>query len=173
VQQNGNSFPDLFTGFCARIVRRLPFGLAAVVAPSFLGFALINGFTFAVDLALLTFGRGVLGFPLPVSITLAYLGAFGLSFVLNRSMNFTSHAPVGGQLVRYLLVIGVNYLVFILGVGAGLAGLGVEYHLSRVLAGAGEAVFMYCMMRWVVFGDARSNTEEGTPPTATTRGQPR
>jgi putative flippase GtrA len=126
-----------------------------------------------VDLMLLTLGRSVLGLPLPVSITLAYLASFGLSFLLNRAVNFRSHAPVGGQAVRYLLTIGANYLVFILGVGAGLAGLGVEYHLSRVLAGVGEAVFMYCMMRWVVFADTRSETKEGTPPTAATRGQPR
>jgi putative flippase GtrA len=173
MRHNGNSYPDLFTRFCARVVARLPFGLAAVVAPSVLGFALINGFTFAVDLALLTLGRGVLGLPLAVSITLAYLGAFGLSFVLNRSMNFRSHAPVGRQAVRYLLAIGVNYLTFILGVGAGLAALGLEYHLSRVLGGVGEAVFMYCVMRWAVFGNAPSRTPEGTPPTTATRGQPR
>jgi putative flippase GtrA len=156
VRQNVNSAPALFAGFCAAVVRRLPFGLAAVVAPSVLGFALINGCTFAVDLSLLTLCHGLLGLPLAAAITIAYLTAFGLSFVLNRSLNFRSHAPVGRQAGRYLVAIAVNYFVFILGVGAGLAALGVDYHLSRILAGACEGVFMYCVLRWIVFTGGRA-----------------
>jgi putative flippase GtrA len=133
------------------VVRRLPFGLASVVAPSLIGFALINGLTFGVDLGLLTVFHGWLGLPLWLSITLGYLGAFGLSFVLNRALNFRSHAPVGAQTVRYAVVIAVNYFALLLGIGGGLVALGVEYHLSRLAAGAGEAVFMYCALRWVVF----------------------
>ncbi|HVW41636.1 MAG TPA: GtrA family protein [Amycolatopsis sp.] len=134
------------------MVRRFPFPFPA----SLLGFALINGFTFGVDLTLLTIGHGVLRLPLPVSITVAYLVAFGLSFVLNRSLNFRSHAPVGAQAVKYAIAIGINYGAFILGVGAGLAALGVEYHVSRVLAGVCEGVFMYSVMRWVVFAERRA-----------------
>lgn len=145
------SAPEFFTSCCAAVVRRLPFGLSSVVAPSLLGFALINGFTFAVDLSLLTVARSVLGLPLPVSITISYVLALGLSFLLNRSMNFRSHAPVGRQAVLYAIAIALNYLVFILGVGAGLAVMGLEYHLARILAGACEGVFLYCVMRWIVF----------------------
>jgi putative flippase GtrA len=147
------TFPDRFSRFCAAVVRRLPFGLETLVAPSFLGFALINGCTFALDLALLTVLHGWLGVMVPIAVTLAYLCAFGLSFVLNRALNFRSHAPVGRQAVLYAIAIGVNYLAFILGVGSGLTALGLEYHLSRILAGACEAVFMYSVMRWVVFTD--------------------
>jgi putative flippase GtrA len=129
----------------------LPFGLASVVAPSFLGFALINGFTFGVDLALLTVFHGWWGLPMWLSITLGYLGAFGLSFVLNRTLNFRSHSPVGRQTLLYAVAIGVNYVMFLLGVGAGLVALGVQYQLSRIVAGACEGVFMYSALRWVVF----------------------
>jgi putative flippase GtrA len=135
----------------ATVVGRLPLGLSGIVAPSFLGFALINGFTFAIDLGLLTVFRSGLGWPLPLGITLSYLLAMGLSFLLNRSLNFRSHSPVGPQAVIYLLAIGINYVAFILGVGAGLAGLGVEYHLARISAGGCEAVYMYSVMRWAVF----------------------
>nr|WP_237439670.1 GtrA family protein [Amycolatopsis rubida] len=129
----------------------MPFGLSRIVAPSFLGFAVINGFTFGVDLVLLTVFHGGLKWPVWLSISVAYLVAFGLSFVLNRALNFRSHAPVGRQAVLYVAAIAVNYVVFLLGLGAGLAALGVEYHLSRLIAGAGEGVFMYSVMRWVVF----------------------
>jgi putative flippase GtrA len=150
---------ERFHALMAAVVRRLPFGLARVVTASMVGFVLINGFTFGVDLGLLTVFRGVLGWPLPLAITLAYLFAFGLSFVLNRRLNFRSHAPVGRQAVLYLAAIGVNYAAFILGVGTGLAAAGLEYHVARVAAGLCEAVFMYSVLRWVVFRDARE--EEG------------
>ncbi|WP_244223816.1 GtrA family protein [Amycolatopsis circi] len=142
---------DRFAGFCAAVVRILPFGLSRVVAPSFLGFAVINGFTFGVDLLLLTLFHGGLKWPVWLSISLAYVVAFGLSFALNRALNFRSHAPVGRQAVLYAVAIAVNYVAFLLGLGAGLSALGLEYHLSRLIAGACEGVFMYSVMRWVVF----------------------
>jgi putative flippase GtrA len=134
-----------------RLVAALPFGLDGVVAPTFLGFVVINAFTFSVDLSLLTLLRSGFHVWLPAAFTLAYLAAVALSFVLNRSLNFRSHAPVGRQLGVYLVAIGVNYLVFIAGVANGLSAFGLEYHLARVLAACGEAVYMYSVLRWIVF----------------------
>ncbi|WP_309234742.1 GtrA family protein [Nocardia sp. XZ_19_385] len=146
-----DTLADRFTRACAAAVARLPWGLNRFVAPTFLGFALINSFTFAVDLALLTLCRSGLGLPLWLSITVGYLCAFGLAFVLNRTFNFHSHAPVGKQAAVYVVVVIINYLAFILGVGTGLTALGLDYRLSRLLAGACEAVYMYSALRWVVF----------------------
>ncbi|MFC9892192.1 GtrA family protein [Nocardia sp. NPDC127579] len=143
--------PDRFTRCCAAVAARLPFGLNRVVPATFLGFALINSFTFGVDLVLLTLCRGVIGLPLWLSITIGYLCAFGLAFVLNRRFNFHSHAPVGRQAAIYVVVVIVNYLAFILGVGTGLTALGLDYRLSRLLAGGCEAIYMYSAMRWIVF----------------------
>jgi len=152
---------DRFGAFCGAVAGKLPLGLSRVVAPTFLGFCLINGFTFGVDLGLLTVFHGLLGWPVWLAITLAYCCAFGLSFVLNRTFNFHSHAAVGIQLALYLAAIAVNYAAFLLGVGAGLTALGVEYHLSRLLAGACEGVFMYAVMRWVIFRDSGEREVEG------------
>lgn len=145
------SAADRFASICAVVARNLPFGLSRWVAPSFLGFAAISGFTFGVDLILLTVMYGVLGWPNALAVTLGYAVAFGLSFLLNRWLNFHSHAPVGPQAGKYAVAVGINYVAFILGVGAGLTALGVQYQLARILAGACEGVFMYCVMRWVVF----------------------
>jgi putative flippase GtrA len=142
---------ERFAAAMAAIVRRLPFGLARIVAPNMLGFAVINSCTFTIDLALLTALHGGLRWPVPVSITLSYLTASGLSYLLNRRLNFRSHGPVATQTGVYLVVIIVNYLACILGVGAGLAALGVDYQLARILAGLCEAVYMYVAMRWLVF----------------------
>ena len=147
---------ERFTTVMAACVRRLPLGLARIVAPSLLGFAVINLFTFGVDLLVLTTLHGGLRWPLPVSITVAYLTAFGLSYVLNRALNFRSHGAVGPQVAVYAAVVVVNYLVWILGVGDGLAALGVDYRLARIAAGACEALYMYAAMRWLVFRDVHT-----------------
>ena len=141
----------------AAIVHGLPFGLDRVVAPSLLGFAVINLCTFSLDLALLTGLHGGLGWPVPVSITLSYVTACGLSYLLNRWLNFRSHGALGTQTGIYAAVITVNYLAWILGVGAGLAALGVNYQLARVVAGLCEAAYTYAAMRWLVFRDARTS----------------
>ncbi|HEY0692845.1 MAG TPA: GtrA family protein [Kribbella sp.] len=142
---------EQFGAAMAAAVRRLPWELSKVIPPSLLGFAVINGFTFSVDLTLLTVLHSWLKLPLWLSITVAYTCAFGLSYVLNRAFNFRSHAAAGPQVAVYVVVVVINYLAWILGVGAGLAALGVEYHVARVAAGVCEGFYMYCAMRWVVF----------------------
>jgi putative flippase GtrA len=140
-----------FHRLCELAVACLPFGLNSVVAPTVLGFGLVNGFTFAVDLMLLTALHGGVGLPLPVGVTVAYSCASTLSYVLNRVLNFQSHAAVGPQFAVYVAVVVVNYVALILALCSGLAAVGVEYHAARIIAGACEAVYMYSAMRWVVF----------------------
>jgi len=149
---------ERFTAVMAAVTGRLPFGLARVIPPTLLGFAVISAGTFTTDLLLLTALHGGLHWPVTVSITLSYLAASGLGYLLNRALNFRSHGAAGRQAVVYAAVIAVNYLALILGVGAGLAALGVNYQLARVTAGACEAAYMYAALRWVVFRDA------GAPP---------
>jgi putative flippase GtrA len=142
---------ECFHRLCEVVVARLPFGLDSVVAPTFLGFVVINSCTFAVDLVLLTLLHGRLGVGLAVAVTVAYACAFTLSYFLNRILNFQSHGAVGPQFAVYVVVVVVNYVAFILGVSSALSALGVEYHVARIVAGACEAVYMYSAMRWVVF----------------------
>ncbi len=143
--------PERFHRWCEWVLALLPFGLGRFVAPTFLGFALINTFTFGVDLVLLVSLHGLLALPYPVSVSVAYACAFGLSYALNRYFNFRSHAPVGPQLAIYIVVVLVNYAAFILAVSSLLTAVGLDYRLARVTAGACEAVYMYSAMRWVVF----------------------
>ena len=107
---------ERFHRLCEIAVARLPFGLDSIVAPTFLGFVVLNSFTFGVDLVLLTLLHSGLGVALPVAVTVAYACAFTLSYFLNRVLNFRSHAAVGPQFAVYVVVVLVNYLAFILGV---------------------------------------------------------
>jgi putative flippase GtrA len=143
------------------IVRRLPFGLSRIVAPSFIGFAIINGFTFSVDLGLLSLCHGVLKWPYPAAVTLSYLTAFTLSFLLNGAFNFRSRQALGPQTAKYVVAVGINYAAFVLGVGDGLTAVGVEYQLARILSGLCEGLYMYSVMRWVVFRDTPARLTPG------------
>ena len=152
---------ERYHALMAAIVRRLPFRLSRIVAPSFLGFAIINGFTFLVDLGLLSLCHGVLKWPYPAAVTLSYLTAFALSFVLNRTFNFRSHEALGPQTAKYVVALGINYAVFVLSLGDALTAVGVEYQLARILSGLCEGVYMYSVMRWVVFRGAPRGLSRG------------
>jgi hypothetical protein len=74
-----------------------------------------------------------------------------ISYVLNRVLNFRSHDDVGRQFPLYVAVSASNYLIFVLGLTDLLSTLGVYYELSRVIAACCEAVYLYTMLRFVVF----------------------
>jgi putative flippase GtrA len=130
------------------------------VIAQFIGFAVINGCTFALDLLIVTITHGTLGWPVPVAVTVGYAIAFSLSFALNKRYNVRSHAPVGPEVTRYVGVVAVNFLVLLLGVTTLLSELGVQYQLARLVAGGCEGIFMFCAMRWFVFGVAGHDEED-------------
>jgi putative flippase GtrA len=136
------------------ITRRLPFGLSEVVEPNMLGYLLINLCTFFIDLSILGLLHGKERLPIPIAVTISYGTASLLSYVLNRVFNFRSHADVGRQLPVFVAVSASNYLIFVLGLTDLLSSVGVYYELARILAACCEAVYLYCMLRWVVFRDA-------------------
>jgi len=137
----------------AAITKRLPFGLSRVIEPNMLGYLLINLCTFCIDLGLLGLLHGRERLPIPVAVTISYGTASLISYVLNRVLNFRSHADVGRQLPVFVAVSASNYLIFVLGLTDLLSAVGVYYELSRILAACCEAVYLYCMLRWVVFRD--------------------
>jgi putative flippase GtrA len=143
-----------FSAVMAAVAGRLPLGLSRLLSARLLGFAVISSITFTLDLALLTAFHGGLRWPLPVAITVAYVLASGLGYVLNRTLNFRSHGAVGPQLTVYAAVVTVNFLALILGLTTGLAALGLDYRPARLTAAGCECVYMYSAMRWLVFRDA-------------------
>lgn len=134
-----------------RVHAALPQRLQRIIPETAIGFAAISSFTYAVDLSILYVLDVVLGVLYPLAVTVGYVVAFGLAFILNRWLNFQSHGPVGRQSGRYVLTVLANYTIFILGVSTFLEWQGVPGIGARLIAGAGEAVYMYLMMRVFVF----------------------
>lgn len=168
-----------FAAAMTAITRHLPFGLSEAVAPSLVGYLLINLCTFFLDLGVLGLFHGTFRWPIPAAVTLSYGSASAVSYVLNRVLNFRSHENVGRQFPLFAAVSASNYLVFVLGLTDLLSASGVYYELSRVIAACCEAVYLYCMMRWVIFRDTRGAAvnsaaeaepaEPAPPPTTTAR----
>ena len=140
-----------FAAVMTAISRRLPFGLSEKVPPSLVGYLLINLCTFFIDLGILGLLHGHFRWPVPAAVTLSYGTASVISYVLNRVLNFRSHENVGRQFPLYVAVSASNYLIFVLGLTDLLSSVGVYYELSRVLAACCEAVYLYTMLRFVVF----------------------
>lgn len=142
---------DRFALLRDRVHARLPAAVRRVVPATAVGFAALSSFTYAIDLLILALAYDVLHVPYPLSVTIGYVIAFALSFLLNRWLNFQVHGHVGRQTGRYVLTVVANYVLFILLLASTLEALGVQYLLARLIAGACEAVFMYLMMRGFVF----------------------
>jgi putative flippase GtrA len=157
---------ERFAAAMTAITRRLPFGLSGVVAPSLLGYLLINLGTFFIDLGLLAAFHGGLRWPIPIAVTCSYGTASATSYVLNRVLNFRSRADVSRQFPVFAAVSVSNYLVFVLGVTDLLSAAGVYYEFSRVIAACCESVYLYCMLRWVVFRDSPGALGAGEDDTA-------
>jgi len=145
---------ERFAAVMTAITGKLPFGLSRVVAPSVVGYLLINLCTFFIDLTLLAVFHGALKLPLPVAVTLSYGSAGTVSYIANRVLNFRSHGPLGRQVPLYVVIMASNYFIFVLGLTNALAAAGVFYEFARVIAACCEGVYLYCCMRWLIFRDA-------------------
>lgn len=161
-----------FAALMTAITRRLPFGLSEVVAPSLVGYLLINLCTFFIDLGILGLLHGHFRWPIPAAVTLSYGTASVISYVLNRVLNFRSHENVGRQFPLYVAVSASNYLIFVLGLTDLLSAVGVYYELSRVIAACCEAVYLYTMLRFVVFRGSPGAMGAREQVTAATEPQP-
>lgn len=133
------------------IHRLLPGPLKRWVPHTAIGYLMINALTFSLDVSLMTLAYKVGHLPYPVAVSIGYVIALALAYLLNRAFNFSSHGAVGGELVRYVVVVVINYAALVVGISWLGVKLGLQFQVSRVVASCAEAAFMYCALRWVVF----------------------
>jgi putative flippase GtrA len=131
-------------------VDRLPSPIRRFLPHDFAGYSLIGGCTFLLDLLVLSSLLHWTHLPIPLAVSIAYIIAFAVNYVLNRTLNFRSHAPVGGEVTRYVAVVGGDYALTI-GVTSGLAAIGLDFRLARLAAGSCVGIFTYVAYRWWVF----------------------
>lgn len=150
-----------FGALVGAIHDRLP-GVLKRIPITFIGFALINMSTFALDMGLLSLTHGALKVPYPVAVTLSFGVATTVAFLLNKVLNFRSHGDMARQSGRYLAVIISNYMLWILLFSSLLEWAGVQYQVARILAACVEGLYIYLLSRLWVFrsrGDRAVNSE--------------
>ena len=158
--------PHAFFRLISRIHRLLPRRLRALVPVTFIGYALINGSAFVIDISLLWVMYEKLHWFYPLAVTVGYAAAGTYSLVLNRWLNFQSHGSISTQGGRYVVGLVSQYVIFILGLSSVLHLAGVNAELARVISACCEGVYLYVLMRLWVFRGTPEPVDEAAAPVA-------
>lgn len=127
-------------------------GTGSSGAGAFLRFLMVGGLSYVVDLGTLLLLHDVAGWSVTAATSGAFLVAFVFTFTLNRQWVFPgSDGGVTGQVVRYLILVGANYLAT-LAIVVGLHAAGAPLAVAKTVAVAVLAVANFFLYRWFVFG---------------------
>lgn len=148
--------PRLFLQLITTLHRLFPKPLGKRIPVTFIGYAIINGSGFLLDISLLWLFNSVLGWYYPLSITLGYALAGLYSLILNRWLNFQAHGHAAAQGARYVFGLISQYVIFILGLSSLLHyGLHINPEVARVISACCEGIYLYVLMKiWVFKGVA-------------------
>jgi putative flippase GtrA len=115
-------------------------------------FLLVGGASYLFDVGSLILFHGVLNISLPVATTMAFAATLGVNFGLNRAFAFRSQGLIGRSLMRYLVLVAINYVATLLLV-TGLTAAGLSYVVAKTGATVVIAIGNYFAYRWWVFRD--------------------
>ena len=122
----------------------------ALSAHRFLLYLAVGAAGFAVDFGLLVLFREVVGTPVWVAATIAFWGSLGVVFLTNKYITFGAQGAGHRQLVRYFVLLGVNYLAT-LGVLWVAERTGLGYQVGKVAATAMTTLWNYVAYQLWVF----------------------
>lgn len=105
---------------------------------------------FAVDFGLLVLFREVVGTPVWLAATIAFWASLAVVFLSNKYLTFAAAGAGPRQLVRYFVLLGVNYLAT-LGVIYVAERTGVGYQVGKVAAVGMTTVWNYFAYQLWVF----------------------
>ena len=156
--------PHAFLHLISRIHHVLPKALRRRVPVTFIGYAIINGSAFLIDISFLWFFYEKLHWFYPVAITMGYAIAGTYSLLLNRWLNFQAHGHLVAQGSRYAVGLISQYVIFIVGLSSLLHWAGMNAELARLLSACCEGIYLYTLMRlWVFRGTPEPVDEEADP----------
>lgn len=112
-------------------------------------YLIVGGLSAGLDIGLLVGLRELAGLPIPVATTIAFWVALAGNFWLNKAWSFPNPQPGGRPFLRYMVLVGVNYLATVAIVTGGAAA-GLPYVVAKVLAiGAAASWTFVAYRRWV------------------------
>jgi putative flippase GtrA len=115
--------------------------------PRYLGVGILS---YAVDLGLLALCYSVFGLPLWLATSVGFWTSFLVNFGLNRSVTFRSRGRKLPQLVKYSLLVSLNYLASI-GLVSLAEAIGAGYAVGKTVSVGILVVVNYLAYRYWVF----------------------
>ena len=143
--------PEIFLRLITTIHSELPRFVRSRLPVTFIGYAIINGSAFFLDITCLWVFYNHFHWFYPVAVTVGYVIAAVYSFLLNRWLNFQAHGHVIEQGAGYTVGIISQYVIFILGLSSLLHWFGVNAELARVISACCEGIYLYVFIRLWVF----------------------
>ncbi|MFT4216773.1 MAG: GtrA family protein [Micropruina sp.] len=160
-----------FKNVTGRIHRALPTALRRVIPLTFIGYAIINGSAFLLDMgalvgldkALAITAEGLKSAPWITGalFSIGYAIAAVYAFVLNRWLNFREHGDLGKQSWKYAAVMISNYLIWIWAAATVLTIWGMPLPAARITVACCEGIYIYLLLRLWVF--PRTRSQEDSP----------
>lgn len=124
-------------------------------------YILVGVITLASELGSLYLLHGVLGLPLMLSASGAFLVAFTVNFVLNKLLTFPlAGDPTPVQLVRYVILVVFNALAS----GAAVVVLdswGMNYLVAKVIVTGFVVLWNFAVLKWWVFAERSAERSDG------------
>ena len=158
--------PRVFLRLISAIHSALPAALRRRVPVTFVGYGLINGSGFLIDVSFLWLFYESMHLFYPLAVTLGYAIAGLYSLVLNRWLNFQAHGHILTQGSRYAVGLVSQYVIFILGLSSLLHWLGMNAELARFISACCEGIYLYVLMRVWVFRGTPEPSADAPSPTA-------
>ena len=155
--------PEVFLRLITAIHSVLPGFVRSRLPVTFIGYAIINGSAFLLDIGCLWVFYNHLHWFYPVAVTVGYAIAAVYSFLLNRWLNFQSHGHVVQQGAGYMAGVVSQYVIFILGLSSLLHWLGMNATLARVISACCEGIYLYVFIRLWVFRSTPESQKEAAP----------
>jgi gtrA family membrane protein len=155
--------PEVFLRLITTIHSVLPGFVRSRLPVTFIGYAIINGSAFFLDVGCLWVIETHLHWWDPVSISVGYAIAGVYSFLLNRWLNFQSHGHLVNQGSRYAIGLISQFLVFVQGLTQLLSWLGINLFLARLISACCEAAYLYVFIRLWVFRSTPESEKAAVP----------
>lgn len=134
-----------------RILHKVFFGLGR--GSQVFRYILAGGAGASTDIFSLYILKGVLDFPLLLSVALAFLAGFVVSFLSQKYWTFIDHSSekVHKQAATYFVVTLANFFLNILGMHLLVTVLGIWYLLAKVIVSGIIAVSSFFLYKYLIF----------------------
>ena len=127
--------------------------------PAFSRFALVGATTAAIYFGVFALLHDIIGAGYQIAVSCGYGAGVAFHFFANRNLTFKdADGLMPAQLVKYAVVVGINYIVTLIVVGIAVEAFGLSPYLGVLAAVAATTLVGYALFASWVFRGQRDGT---------------